>query len=153
MTMKRCTIIASSSRTSLHMVAISKPAARLLHTPIYQHVATTSYIPSHFTIPQLLPFPTPTSPYESQGKGKGKGPESPKSNEEEVDDAEWQMRVGELFLLREGLGAHGQVAQCYISEIPFPCFCSRDMHRLSCLLRMSIARMLYSNCLLLYLSG
>jgi hypothetical protein len=95
--MKRCIAIASSSRFAVKSGPTSKLPVRLLHTPTFTPIATTSYSPSQFTIPQLLPFPNPTSPYESHGKGKGKSPEPPRSNEEEVDDAEWQMRVGTFF--------------------------------------------------------
>jgi hypothetical protein len=93
-TIKRCICTTRLTRGVSKTGSTSKLPVRYLHTAP-SPIATTSYLPSQFTIPHLLPFPNPTSPYESQGKGKGKGPEPPKSNEEEVDDAEWQMRVGE----------------------------------------------------------
>lgn len=93
MTMRRCICTQHLNRAVTKPGSTSKVPYRHLHTTP-SPIATTSYLPSQFTIPQLLPFPTPTSPYANQGKGKGKGPETPKSNEEEVDDAEWQMRVG-----------------------------------------------------------
>jgi hypothetical protein len=109
-TMKRCICTPRLSRGVSKTGSTSKLPIRYLHTTP-SSIATTSYLPSQFTIPHLLPFPNPTSPYESQGKGKGKGPEPPKSNEEEVDDAEWQMRVGECKLLLEKARTDSQDAR------------------------------------------
>lgn len=94
--MKRCICTTNLARAVTKTGSTSKLPVRALHT-LPSPIATTSYLPSQFTIPNFLPFPNPTSPYEGQGKGKGKGPEPPKSNEEEVDDAEWQMRVGMYY--------------------------------------------------------
>lgn len=100
-TMKRC--ICALNNAATRKPTLPALASRQLHTPATTPIlpATIShpYSSTRFTIPPLLPFPNATSPYESQGKGKGKGkgPENPKSNEEEVDDAEWQMRVGEFI--------------------------------------------------------
>ena len=112
-TMRRCLCTARTARAALKPGSTSALPIRLLHAPATSHVATTSYSPSQFSIPQLLPFPNPTSPYEGQGKGKGKGkdPEPPNSNEEEVDDAEWQMRVGTSILRPKASKTDGQAAQ------------------------------------------
>ena len=99
-TMKRC--ICVLKHASKPKPTLATLGSRGIHTPAPIPApilsATIPYSSSQFTIPPLLPFPTATNPYESQGKGKGKGPERPRSNEEEVDDAEWQMRVGTFIL-------------------------------------------------------
>lgn len=111
--MKRCICTARLGHLTTNTASTSKLPVRYLHTSP-SPIATTSYLPSQFTIPQLLPFPNPTSPYEGQGRGKGKGPEPPKSNEEEVDDAEWQMRVGESSFSVEKARTDSQDARCCI---------------------------------------
>ena len=97
-TMKQC--ICVLKHASKPKPTLATLGSRGIHTPAPIPApilsATIPYSSSQFTIPPLLPFPSATNPYESQGKGKGKGPERPRSNEEEVDDAEWQMRVGTL---------------------------------------------------------
>ena len=105
-TMKQCICVlkhASKAKPTLATLG-----SRGIHTPAPIPApilsATIPYSSSQFTIPPLLPFPNATNPYESQGKGKGKGPERPRSNEEEVDDAEWQMRVGTLCDPSDGQG-------------------------------------------------
>jgi hypothetical protein len=60
-----------------------------------------SFLPQRH--PENLPFFSPPfrSPVlrpqvaEFVGKGKGKDPSGPKGEEEEVSDAEWEIRVGE----------------------------------------------------------
>jgi hypothetical protein len=106
-TIARCICTTKLSHAVTKAGSTSRLPVRYLHTSP-SHIATTSYLPSQFSIPQLLPFPNPTSPYEGQGKGKGKGSEPPKSNEEEVDDAEWQMRVGESHSSLEKARADSQ---------------------------------------------
>jgi hypothetical protein len=98
--MKRC--ICALNNAAKRKPTLPTLGSRQLHTPtpfttpILPATIPHPYSSTQFTIPPLLPFPNATSPYESQGKGKGKSqrPETPRSNEEEVDDAEWQMRVG-----------------------------------------------------------
>lgn len=66
------------------------------------HIPVPSPHPNHpvqFSIPSLLP----SRPASYAGKGKGKAPDPKKSNEEEVEDAEWEMRVGKSPLLPKGL--------------------------------------------------
>ena len=105
-TMKRC--ICALNNVKSRKPILSTLGSRQLHTPTPIPApilsATIPYSSSQFTIPPLLPFPSATNPYESQGKERGKGPERPRSNEEEVDDAEWQMRVGTLCDPSDGQG-------------------------------------------------
>jgi hypothetical protein len=88
--MKRCIALAQHNR--LAHPTRTRTCIRCIHSAR----TASPYHSPQFTIPPLLPFPTPTNPY--VGKGKGREPQTPKSNEEEVDDAEWQMRVGQSRL-------------------------------------------------------
>lgn len=82
--------LVSANRGAQCIASSSRLATRSVHAQAVPSLpATTPFHSAQFTIPPLLPFPT-SSPY----KGKGKAPEPKRSNEDEVDDAEWEMRVG-----------------------------------------------------------
>jgi len=84
----------TATRGSYLIASTSRLPLRAVHSAIPIPTAT-----AQFTIPPLLPFPIPTSsPY----KGKGKAPDPKRHNEDEVDDAEWEMRVGESLPTRLG---------------------------------------------------